>query len=105
MQPGQPFQQTIAERVGISYPAIDAGAYDAVVDNYAERASILAAWLREDGFLLSLSRLAPAKGVDDLIRGYRASAWYGHRPLVVAALVSSEAIACLGRSRSAHHVL
>jgi glycosyltransferase involved in cell wall biosynthesis len=39
--------------------------------------------LEEDGFVLFLSRLVPAKGVDDLINGYRASSWYGIRPLVI----------------------
>ena len=39
--------------------------------------------LRRDEYLLFLSRVTPAKGVEDLIGAYRSSLFYGRVPLVV----------------------
>lgn len=61
------------ERVAVSYPAINAAAFTEL--DPAETAERLAArGLEADGYVLYLSRLTKAKGVDDLINGFALSA-------------------------------
>lgn len=80
---GTDFAARLEDRVEVSYPAIDVGAYlgldaDATAQVLARRG------LRAEGYVLYLSRLAPAKGVDELIAGYAASDAADRVPLVVA---------------------
>lgn len=78
------FSKQLESRVRISYPAIDTSDYLNVAKNAAQNASVLAnRGLSPDGFLLFLSRLSKAKGVDDLIGAYRASELYGHKVLAI----------------------
>lgn len=81
---GTCFAKELAERVRVSYPAIDTAAYlqptlteSELTDRLARRG------LARDGYVLFLSRLTKAKGVDDLIQAYRASAVYGRLPLAI----------------------
>jgi glycosyltransferase involved in cell wall biosynthesis len=81
---GTNFAQQLSERVRISYPAIDTSAYLSPTISVAEQAAILSKrGLVRDGYVLFLSRLTKAKGVDDLIHAYRASNLYRRMPLVV----------------------
>jgi len=81
---GTDFSSRLAERVEISYPAIDTSVYTAIeqqpdrVDSVLEKRE-----LERDGYVMFLSRIAPAKGVDDLIEAYRGSEVYGIKPLVI----------------------
>ncbi|MFN3867355.1 MAG: glycosyltransferase [Demequina sp.] len=69
---GTAFASQCRERIGISYPAIDTAAYLDL--DPARTAGVLAArGLERDGYVLFLSRLGNAKGVDDLIDGFAAS--------------------------------
>ncbi|MFW2512213.1 glycosyltransferase [Demequina sp. SO4-13] len=69
---GTAFASQCRERIGISYPAIDTASYldldgaetDRVLDSRG---------LEREGYVLYLSRLGAAKGVDDLIDGFAAS--------------------------------
>ncbi|MEE8602485.1 glycosyltransferase [Euzebya tangerina] len=71
-----------AELVAVSYPAIDARAFTDLAP--AETAARLAErGLEADGYVLFLSRLSKAKGVDDLINGYVMSATSDTRALVI----------------------
>jgi glycosyltransferase involved in cell wall biosynthesis len=80
---GTAFADRCRERVHVSYPAIDVAAY--VAPDRAETARVLARrGLERDGYVLFLSRLAAAKGVDDLIAGYASSAAAGKVRLVIA---------------------
>lgn len=79
---GTRYAQRCRERVEVSYPAIDTAAYTAVSE--AERDQVLAArGLEAGGYVLYLSRLGRAKGVDDLIDGYASSEVRHHWPLVI----------------------
>ena len=81
---GTNFAQQLSERVRISYPAIDTSAYLSPTISVAEQAAILSKrGLVRDGYVLFLSRLTKAKGVEDLIHAYRASDLYRRIPLVV----------------------
>ncbi len=77
------FARKCEERILVSYPAVDAAS---MVDLDAEQVSrtLEARGLSPDSYLLFLSRLAPAKGADDLIRAYRSSRCHAHRRLVIA---------------------
>lgn len=69
---GTAFAAQCRERVEISYPAIDTSAYLDL--DPAETARVLESrGLEADGYVLYLSRLGAAKGVDDLIDGFAAS--------------------------------
>ncbi len=67
----------------ISYPAVDVGSYvsrdDAVTTRVLDGRGLV-----RDGYVLFLSRLAAAKGVDDLIDGYARSAAATDHRLVIA---------------------
>ncbi|MCC2333638.1 glycosyltransferase [Cellulomonas wangsupingiae] len=81
---GTRFADQCRERINVSYPAIDVGAYLARDEDETDR--VLAdRGLTRDGYVLFLSRLAHAKGVDDLIDGYvRSGAPAAGRRLVIA---------------------
>ena len=82
---GTSFASQLAERVRISYPAIDASCYLAAENNTAALNACMEKRGVEAGkYLLFLSRLAPAKGADDLIHAYRASSAYKQVPLLIA---------------------
>jgi glycosyltransferase involved in cell wall biosynthesis len=80
---GTKFAAECVRRVGISYPAVDAHAYleldPAQVDEALRRRG-----LHRDGYVLFLSRVAAAKGADDLVAAFRASATSETRRLVIA---------------------
>ena len=81
---GTRFADECRERVAVSYPAIDVGTYLARDEDATDRA-LAARGLTRDGYVLFLSRLAHAKGVDDLIDGYtRSGAPASGRRLVIA---------------------
>lgn len=75
--------ERLAERVGISYPAVDVGSW-IDLDPTATRTALGARGLQRDGYVLFLSRLAAAKGVDDLIAGYERSVARERLQLVIA---------------------
>ncbi|MDY7105464.1 MAG: glycosyltransferase family 4 protein [Actinomycetota bacterium] len=81
---GTDYAGRVEREVGISYPAIDTAKFTTIderpheVDTVLERRG-----LERDGFVLFLSRVAPAKGVDDLVAAYRASALRRKIPLVI----------------------
>ncbi|QHC61832.1 glycosyltransferase [Rathayibacter festucae] len=87
---GTRFAEQCRARIEISYPAIDSDAYTgldpAVVDEV-----VRARGLRTDGYVLFLSRLTEAKGVEDLIAGYERSAVHADRELVIAGRGPQEA--------------
>jgi glycosyltransferase involved in cell wall biosynthesis len=69
---GTTFAQRCRERIAISYPAVDSWSYlsltdDRIAETLARRS------LSRDGYVLFLSRIASAKGVDDLIDAYAGS--------------------------------
>jgi glycosyltransferase involved in cell wall biosynthesis len=80
---GTTFGVRCQERVAISYPAVNTADFLAL--DPEESARVLEQrGLRPGGYVLSLSRLAHAKGVDDLIVGFAASAACRDLTLVVA---------------------
>ncbi|WP_456846004.1 glycosyltransferase [Cellulomonas sp. P5_C6] len=80
---GTTFAAQCRERVTVSYPAIDVASYLDL--DPADTASVLAArGLVADGYVLFLSRLAHAKGVDDLIAGFAGSRAADGLTLVIA---------------------
>lgn len=80
---GTMFAQQCRERVGVSYPAIDVHSYLSL--DPAESDSVLARrGLDRDTYVLFLSRLSPAKGVDDLITGFAKSRAAQKLRLVIA---------------------
>ncbi|WP_236683747.1 glycosyltransferase family 4 protein [Demequina flava] len=80
---GTTFAAQCEARVGISYPAIDTTAYLEL--DPEETARVLSARdLSADGYVLFLSRLGTAKGVDDLIDGFAASMSQHSQELVIA---------------------
>ncbi|WP_127794581.1 glycosyltransferase [Agromyces sp. LHK192] len=70
---GTRFADQCRERVAISYPAIDSSPYLDLDPIEVERVAA-ARGLRTGGYVLFLSRLARAKGIDDLIDGFARSA-------------------------------
>lgn len=80
---GTTFAPRCRERVSVSYPAIDTSAYTGL--STQARDHVLAArGLSAGSYVLFLSRLARAKGVDDLIDGYAKSQARHHHRLVIA---------------------
>jgi len=80
---GTTFAAQCRDRVAISYPAIDVASYLDL--DPTETARVLASrGLERDGYVLFLSRLAHAKGVDDLIAGFSASRSSSALRLVIA---------------------
>ncbi|MBW9210798.1 glycosyltransferase [Mumia sp. zg.B21] len=80
---GTRFAVACEERIGISYPAIDTRAYTAL-DETAIDDALAARGLERDHYVLFLSRLAAAKGIDDLIDGFARSAAARRTTLVIA---------------------
>jgi glycosyltransferase involved in cell wall biosynthesis len=85
---GTRFAAEVADRVQVSYPAVDAGLYTGL-DSTAERraavdAALAARGLERDKYVLFLSRVAAAKGADDLIAAHRDSLAYKTHKLVIA---------------------
>ncbi|QTE27995.1 glycosyltransferase [Pengzhenrongella sicca] len=80
---GTTFAARCQERVHVSYPAIDVAAYLGL-DQAEGDAALARRGLERDGYVLFLSRLAHAKGVDDLIAGFERSAARRSLRLVVA---------------------
>jgi glycosyltransferase involved in cell wall biosynthesis len=80
---GTSFADRCRQRVHVSYPAIDVGAYVGADPAVTDRL-LTSRGLERDGYVLFLSRLAAAKGVDDLIAGYAASEAAGRVRLVIA---------------------
>jgi glycosyltransferase involved in cell wall biosynthesis len=80
---GTTFGERCRQRVAISYPAVNTAAFLDL--DPAETSRVLAArGLTPNGFVLFLSRLAQAKGVDDLIAGFEASSASADLTLVIA---------------------
>ena len=80
---GTSFAPGCRERVGISYPAIDSRLFTDL--DRSRMTDVLAGrGLTEDGYVLFLSRVTKAKGVDDLIDGFAASHASDQVPLVIA---------------------
>ncbi|MFW7413776.1 glycosyltransferase [Demequina sp. SO4-18] len=69
---GTSFAAQCRERIAISYPAIDTASYLNLDEAHTDRV-LAARGLVRDGYVLYLSRLGAAKGVDDLIDGFAAS--------------------------------
>lgn len=80
---GSDFAQQCERRIGISYPAIDTSAY-LDLDPAATEAALARRGLTRGGYVLFLSRLQQAKGVEDLIRGFAASEACADMTLVIA---------------------
>jgi glycosyltransferase involved in cell wall biosynthesis len=80
---GTQFAERCRERIVVSYPAINTADY---LDLDPERMAGCLAYrgLTADRYVLFLSRLAHAKGVDDLIDGFAASAGAADLTLVIA---------------------
>lgn len=79
---GTRFAQRCRDGVSVSYPAIDTASYTSLAEPDRDRA-LAARGLRAGEYVLYLSRLSRAKGVDDLIDGYASSKVRHHWPLVI----------------------
>ena len=79
---GTSFAEGCADRVAISYPAIDSAAYT-MLDAAETDRRLAERGLVRDGYVLFLSRLSKAKGVDDLINGFAMSAASRRTKLVI----------------------
>ncbi len=80
---GTSFAERCRQRVAISYPAINTADYLHI--SAEKTADVLnRRGLMRDGYVLYLSRLARAKGVDDLITGFTASPACKELTLVIA---------------------
>ncbi len=80
---GTTFAAQCRERVTISYPAVNSRTFTEIDDGDIDRALATRA-LERDDYVLFLSRLTPAKGVDDLIEGFTRSCVAHTRKLVIA---------------------
>ncbi len=80
---GTGFGARCRERIAISYPAVDTGEF-LDLDPGRLTAALARRGLVCGGYVLFLSRLARAKGVDDLIAGFAASAAAADQTLVIA---------------------
>ncbi len=81
---GTAFTGQLESRVGISYPAIDTKAYTTIEERPDEVERVLEErGLKRDGYVMFLSRIAPAKGVDDLIQAWRDCKLRGSKRLII----------------------
>lgn len=80
---GTRFAEECRRRVSISYPAVNARTFTEL-DPSSVDDGLAARDLERDGYVIFLSRLTPAKGVDDLIEGYVRSCVASTRTLVIA---------------------
>ncbi|MEP1126274.1 MAG: glycosyltransferase [Ilumatobacter sp.] len=79
---GTRYAEQCIERVDISYPAIDASAYTDLDSTETDR-RLARRGLERDRYVMFLSRLSRAKGVDDLINGFAVSAARSRTKLVI----------------------
>ncbi|MGR0318128.1 glycosyltransferase [Agromyces sp. ZXT2-3] len=79
---GTRFAEQCRDRISISYPAIDTSQY-LDLDPAIVRGVLAARGLEPDGYVLFLSRLTEAKGVDDLIAGFERTSANEHLKLVI----------------------
>ena len=79
---GTRFADQCIERVHVSYPAIDSSAYTDLDPVETDR-RLADRGLERDGYVMYLSRLSRAKGVDDLINGFAVSAARTRTKLVI----------------------
>lgn len=82
-QLGTTFAERCRQKIAISYPAINALDFTAI-EPQATDAALAARGLKRGGYVLFLSRLSKAKGVDELIDGFGRSGSSGRVPLVIA---------------------
>lgn len=87
---GTSFAEQCRDRITISYPAIDTSAYLDLDEGELER-RLAPRGLARDGYVLFLSRLTKAKGVDDLIAGFARSRAHAGLTLVIAGRGPEEA--------------
>ena len=81
---GTTFAGQLESRVGISYPAIDTTDYLGIEKDQDRIDSILSGrGLERDGYVMFLSRIAPAKGVDDLLNAWRGCQLRGSKKLII----------------------
>ncbi|HEY8719957.1 glycosyltransferase [Pengzhenrongella sp.] len=80
---GTTFAERCRDRVAVSYPAIDVGSY-LHLDPLETESLLTRRSLTRDGYVLFLSRLAHAKGVDDLIAGFERS----HSPAAMRLVIA-----------------
>ena len=81
---GTHFTGQLEQRVGISYPAIDTGSYLEIENRPEEVDAILnCRGLERDGYVMFLSRIAPAKGVDDLVAAWEKCKLRGRKKLII----------------------
>jgi glycosyltransferase involved in cell wall biosynthesis len=80
---GTTFAERCRERVSVSFPAVDVGSYLSIDRHEGDRV-LVRRGLDRDGYVLFLSRLAHAKGVDDLIAGFARSRAAATLRLVIA---------------------
>ncbi|SMQ71939.1 glycosyltransferase [Agreia sp. VKM Ac-1783] len=82
-QHGTRFAEQCRAKITVSYPAIDADAYLDLDDGVL--GEVLASrGLERDGYVLFLSRLTHAKGVEELIEGFERSGVHADKTLVIA---------------------
>lgn len=86
---GTRYAEQCRERIAVSYPAIDTDAYLDLDDAEIDRLLALRG-LQRDNYVLFLSRLTDAKGVDDLIHGFEQSHLPDDVALVIAGRGPSE---------------
>jgi len=79
---GTAFAEQCLQRVQVSYPAIDSSAY-VDLDTAETDRRLADRGLVRDGYVMFLSRLSKAKGVDDLINGFAVSAARTRTKLVI----------------------
>ncbi|MBB5352456.1 glycosyltransferase involved in cell wall biosynthesis [Haloferula luteola] len=83
-QLGSDFGSRLERRVGISYPAIDTAAYLALDEQTEAVETILSSrQLKKDGYVMFLSRIAAAKGVDDLLDAWKRCKLRGSKELII----------------------
>jgi glycosyltransferase involved in cell wall biosynthesis len=80
---GTRYAERCADKIAISYPAIDASLFLDLHPEDIDR-HLAARGLERDGYVFYLSRLARAKGVEDLIAGFAASRTAVDRLLIIA---------------------
>ena len=82
-QHGTRFAEQCRAKIRVSYPAIDADAYVDLDDGLLNEV-LAARGLERDGYVLFLSRLTHAKGVEELIEGFERSGVHRDKTLVIA---------------------
>ncbi|MFK4085212.1 glycosyltransferase [Kribbella sp. NPDC020789] len=103
---GTTFAQRCRDRIAISYPAVDSWSYLSLTDEVVAE-TLTRRGLTRDGYILFLSRIASAKGIDDLIDAYAGSRSSERVQLVLAGRGPQEAevaarVAAAGLSNRVH---